>query len=169
MSVKRSQIIFLAISVVLCTYIFIDSLRLSFNNYIYVLVIYILFAGMVVWEVVSMLVAARRDKQAAAEPAAGELTAVEPDAAEQPEEDAVKLPWYKSKKLYLAVGLGLYLLLMEIFGFFTAGFVCYVGLAYLLGTRKPTHLFLVPVLILGCIYLCFVVLFHINLPSGLLI
>lgn len=138
-------------------YIFLDSKKLSFKNSIYVIVVFVIFIVMVLWEAISIIAAMKKEKQ--------DKQADEPADASS---DG-KAVWWKDRKVVLLTGMVIFLILMKVFGFFTAGFCSYLLITYLLGTRKPVELFVIPVAILAFIYVIFVMLFHISLPSGLLI
>lgn len=158
MSERKSRFVFLAIATVMCLYIFLDSQKLSFKNSIYVTVMFVIFITMTVWEVLAEMRTVQREKKEAVP---------EKEGSSEDTKEA-KEPFYKNKKLILVAAMLLFVALMSIFGFFVAALVSYIFLTFLLGTRNPVQLLVIPVITLALIYVIFVMLFNIRLPQGLL-
>ena len=159
MTERKSQIIFLLIAVFISSYVFLDSLRLTFKNKIFVICVFSIFILTVLLEVFNMIRHNQRKKT-------NRLTNADLTEKEVLKEENKDIRWHKSKKIYLTGVLVLCLVLMKIFGFFVATFISYVILTYLLGTRKFMQLFIVPSCLLIIIFFLFVRLFSIKLPSG---
>lgn len=76
--------------------------------------------------------------------------------------------WIKSRQFILVISIILYVTFLPIIGFFTTSLLFVVILNYLLDSRKIWELTILPVGLLVLIYVLFVILLGINLPTGIL-
>lgn len=83
---------------------------------------------------------------------------------------AVGFAWVDEKKPFVfLVAMVLYLILIPYLGFFVSSFGFFVSIAVWMGSRKWKEYFLVPVVMLGVVYVLFVVLLGQRIASGLII
>jgi len=78
--------------------------------------------------------------------------------------------WVSEKKpIVFLVAMTLYLVFIPVLGFFLSSFIFFVSIAVWMGSRKWKEYFLVPVVMLGVVYVLFIVLLGQRITSGFIV